>query len=110
MQRMLRHAMRYATGHAFAATGPKRIAFLPNVPAMNETLKGFEVVNYYGVVAPAGTLRRVIERLQGESVKAMSHAETRDKFIAQGADPVDSNPKAFGAFMMFHSHKADRTT
>ena len=90
---------------ALATTGPKRLSFLPDVPAMNETLKGFEVVNYYGVVAPTGTPPRVIERLHAELLKAMNHAETRDKLIAQGTDPVDSNPKVFGAFMKAESEK-----
>ena len=90
---------------ALATTGPKRLSFLPEVPAMNETLKGFEVVNWYGLVAPTGTPQRVIDRLHGELVKAMNHAETRDKLVAQGTDPVDSNPKAFGAFMKAESAK-----
>ena len=90
---------------AVATTGPKRLSFLPDVPAANESLKGFEVVNWYGVVAPAGTPAAVIARLHAELVKAMNHAETRDKLIAQGTDPVDSNPKAFGAFMKAESAK-----
>ncbi len=90
---------------ALATTGPKRLAFLPDVPAMNETLKGFEVVNYYGVVTPTGTPQAVIDRLHRELVKAMSHTETREKLIAQGTDPVDSNPKAFAAFMKTESAK-----
>ncbi len=90
---------------AVATTGPKRLSFLPDVPAANESLKGFEVVNWYGVVAPAGTPTAVITRLHAELVKAMNHTETRDKLIAQGTDPVDSNPKAFGVFMKAESAK-----
>ena len=90
---------------AIATTGPARLAFLPEVPAANETLKGFEVVNWYGIVAPAGTPARAIERLHSEIVKAMNIPELREKLIAQGTDPVDSNPKAFGAFMKAESAK-----
>ena len=90
---------------AVATTGPKRLSMLPDVPAANETLKGFEVVNWYGLVAPAGVPARVIERFHADLVKALNHAETRDKLIAQGTDPVDSNPKAFGAFMKAESAK-----
>ena len=90
---------------AIATTGPKRLAFLPDVAAANETLKGFEVVNWYGIVAPAGTPARAIEHLNTEFLKAMNVPDLRDKLIAQGTDPVDSNPKAFGAFMKAESAK-----
>ena len=90
---------------AIAATGPKRLSFLPDVPAANETLKGFEVVNWYGIVAPAGTPARAIERLHNEITRAMAIPELREKLIAQGTDPVDSNPKAFGVFMKSESTK-----
>ena len=90
---------------AVATTGPKRLSFLPDVPAANETLKGFEVVNWYGIIAPTGTPARAIERLHSEITKAMAIPELRDKLIAQGTDPVDSNPKAFGTFMKSESAK-----
>ena len=88
-----------------ATTGPKRLSFLPDVPAANESIKGFEVVNWYGVIAPAGTPAAVVAKLHTELAKAMNHAETREKLIAQGTDPVDSNPKAFAAFMKAESAK-----
>jgi tripartite-type tricarboxylate transporter receptor subunit TctC len=90
---------------AVATTGPKRLSFLPEIAAANETLNGFEVVNWYGIVAPTGTPARVIERLHSEIVKAMAIPELREKLIAQGTDPVDSNPKSFGAFMKAESVK-----
>ena len=88
-----------------ATTGPKRLSFLPDVPAAHESIKGFEVVNWYGVIAPAGTPAAVVAKLHTELAKAMNHAETREKLIAQGTDPVDSNPKTFGAFMKAESAK-----
>ncbi len=90
---------------AAATTGPKRLSFLPDVPAANESIKGFEVVNWYGVIAPSGTPAAVVAKLHTELAKAMNHAETREKLIAQGTDPVDSNPKAFAAFMKAESAK-----
>ena len=93
---------------AVATTGPKRLSFLPGVAPANETLKGFEVVNWYGLVAPAGTPASVIDRLNREILKAMAIPELRDKLVAQGTDPVDSNPKAFGAFMQSESAKWGR--
>ena len=88
-----------------ATTGPKRLSFLPDVPAANESIKGFEVVNWYGVIAPSGTPAAVVAKLHTELAKAMNHAETREKLIAQGTDPVDSNPKAFASFMKAESAK-----
>ena len=88
-----------------ATTGPKRLSFLPDVPAAHESIKGFEVVNWYGVIAPSGTPAAVVAKLHTELAKAMNHAETREKLIAQGTDPVDSNPKAFAAFMKAESAK-----
>jgi tripartite-type tricarboxylate transporter receptor subunit TctC len=90
---------------AVATTGPKRLSFLPDIAAANETLKGFEVVNWYGIVAPTGTPAPVIARLHSEIVKALNIPELREKLIAQGLDPVDSNPKTFGAFMKAESAK-----
>ena len=84
---------------AVATTGPTRLSFLPDVPAANETLPGFEVVNWYGMVLPIGTAREVITRLHTEIVKAMNIPEIREKLIAQGTDPVGSTPEQFGAFM-----------
>lgn len=88
-----------------ATTGPKRLAFLPEVAAMNETLSGFEVVNWYGMVVPAGTPRQIIARLHAELIKAMNLPEIAEKLIAQGTDPAGTSPEAFGAFMKAETGK-----
>ena len=84
---------------ALATTGPKRLSFLPEIPAANETLPGFEVVNWYGMLVPAGTPREAVSRLQREIARVMEIPEIRDKLIAQATDPVGSKPEEFGAFM-----------
>jgi tripartite-type tricarboxylate transporter receptor subunit TctC len=83
---------------AIAATTPKRLPVLPDVPTASETLPGFEVVNWYGMVVPAGTPGAVIARLHAEIVKAMSIPDVRERLLAQATDPVGSTPKEFGAF------------
>jgi tripartite-type tricarboxylate transporter receptor subunit TctC len=90
---------------ALVTTGPSRLSFLPDVPPANETLPGFEVVNWYGMVLPAGTSSEIIRRLQSEVVKAMNVPDIREKLIAQGTDPVGSTPEAFGAFMKSETAK-----
>ncbi len=83
---------------ALATTGPKRLAFLPDVPALNETLPNFVVLNWYGMVLPAGTPQALLDRLHAEIVKAMNDPTVHEKLVALGFDPVGSTPKAFAAF------------
>jgi tripartite-type tricarboxylate transporter receptor subunit TctC len=90
---------------AIATTGPTRLSFLPDVPPANETLPGFEVVNWYGMVLPAGSSREVIRRLHAEIIKAMAVPDIREKLIAQGTEPVGTTPEEFGAFMKSETAK-----
>lgn len=90
---------------ALAATGPKRLSFLPEVPAANESLPGFEVINAYGMLLPAGTPRDIAQRLQREITKVLQIPEVRDKLVAQATDPVGSTPEEFAAFMEAESVK-----
>jgi tripartite-type tricarboxylate transporter receptor subunit TctC len=90
---------------ALVTTGPTRLSFLPDVPIASDTLPGFEVVNWYGIVLPAGTSREVVRRLHTEVVKAMAVPEIREKLVAQGTDPVGTSPEEFGAFMKSETAK-----
>jgi tripartite-type tricarboxylate transporter receptor subunit TctC len=83
---------------ALATTGPARLAILPGVPALNETLPNLVVQNWYGMVLPAGVAPEIVTRLQGEISKAMNIPEIRSKLISLGFDSVGSTPKAFGVF------------
>ena len=93
---------------ALATTGPSRLSILPDVPAANETLPGFEAVNWYGMLVPTGTPRDVIARLQREIVKVMAIPDIREKLIAQGTDPVGSSPEEFALFMKSEALKWSR--
>ena len=93
---------------AIATTGTTRLSFLPDVPLASGSLRGFEVVNWYGMVLPAGTPREIITRLHGEVVKAMNIPDIREKLIAQGTDPVGSTPEEFAAFMKSETLKWGR--
>jgi tripartite-type tricarboxylate transporter receptor subunit TctC len=84
---------------AVATTTRTRLALLPDVPAASETLPGFEVDNWYGLVAPAGTPRNIVARLQAETVRIINVPAIREKLIAQGIEPVGSTPQAFEDFM-----------
>jgi tripartite-type tricarboxylate transporter receptor subunit TctC len=71
-----------------AQTGLTRSPVVPNVPTMAESgLPGFEIIGFFGVMAPAGTPREIVTRLNGELAKAMARPDVRDKFSAQALDP-----------------------
>jgi tripartite-type tricarboxylate transporter receptor subunit TctC len=90
---------------ALATTGKTRLPFLKDVPPANDTLPGFEVVNWYGMVLPAGTSRDAIARLHAEIVKAMNIPDVREKLTGLGAEPVGTTPEEFGAFMKAETAK-----
>jgi tripartite-type tricarboxylate transporter receptor subunit TctC len=90
---------------ALATLGPARSPVLPEVPTVGETLKGYEVVNWFGLVAPAATPRDVISRLHSEIVKILRMPDIKERLSSQGADPVGSSPEEFGAFMKSEAAK-----
>jgi tripartite-type tricarboxylate transporter receptor subunit TctC len=78
----------------------KRSASMPEVPTSVEA--GFpqiQAVNWYGLLAPAGTPRPIIERLHAESVKVMAEPKTREMLRAQGGEPDSRPPGEFAEFM-----------
>jgi len=76
---------------AIAVTGPKRSAALPDVPTAAEAgLPGFEAVQYYGVTAPAGVPRPIVERLNSALRKILADEEFKKRLIADGSDPTPS--------------------
>jgi tripartite-type tricarboxylate transporter receptor subunit TctC len=83
---------------AIATTGPKRMTALPNVPAANETLPKFEVVNWYGMVVRAGTPSSIISRLQQEVANALQQSDVADRAKTLGLDLVGSTPEQFAKF------------
>jgi tripartite-type tricarboxylate transporter receptor subunit TctC len=81
-----------------AVAAPKRSAALPEVPTAAEAgLAGFEVVIYYGLSAPAGTPRPIIERLNKELRAIVTSEETSQRLIADGGDPAPSTPEEYAA-------------
>jgi tripartite-type tricarboxylate transporter receptor subunit TctC len=83
-----------------AVTTVKRSALLPEVPTMHEAgLSGFEVNNWYGVVAPARTPPEIVRTLNREVVNALGQADVRDVMLKQGLDPAPSTPEEFGAYI-----------
>jgi len=84
---------------ALAVSGPKRVAALPNVPPVADAVPGYEAMQWYGLVAPAGTPSSIIERVHAEAIKALGLRETRDRLATDGAEPLGSTPTEFAAFI-----------
>jgi tripartite-type tricarboxylate transporter receptor subunit TctC len=85
---------------ALAVTSRERNPALPEVPtAIEAGLGGFEVVGFYGVLAPAGTPAAIVERLSGAFGQLLASPEIRDRMIAQGADPAFLDAAGFQRFL-----------
>jgi len=84
---------------AIAVTTPKRLAAMPEVPAVAEALPGFEVVGWYGVIGPAKMPAPLVKRLHGELVRALALPDVRERIAADGAEAVGSAPSEFREFM-----------
>ena len=84
---------------ALAVTTLSRSPALPEVPPIADTLKGFSIDTWWGLVAPAGTPKEVIARLNLAFVAALKAPETHTRFANLMAEPVPTTPEAFGAFM-----------
>jgi tripartite-type tricarboxylate transporter receptor subunit TctC len=83
-----------------AVTTPKRIAALPDVPAVAEALPGFEVVGWYGVIGPAGLPAPIVKRLHDEFVKVLNRPDVHERIVADGSEPVGTSPEEFRQFML----------
>jgi tripartite-type tricarboxylate transporter receptor subunit TctC len=83
---------------ALGVSSPKRTATLPEVPAIAETLPGFEAVSFYGVAAPTGVPRPVMAKLNAEMSRIINLPETREQLRLQGADAVGGSQAEFTAF------------
>ncbi len=88
-----------------AVTDSKRAAALPDTPTVSESLPGFEFNNWYGIMAPAGTPRPVIDFLNAEVQRILTLSEVREKFAALGADPTPGTPERFGQVMAADAEK-----
>lgn len=82
---------------ALGATGAKRMAAMPDLPAIAETVPGYEVTSWYGIVAPAGASRQVITRLHGVLAAMTRQPEIAARLVSLGIDPEGSSPEEFAA-------------
>jgi len=77
---------------------PRRLPQLPDVPTLHEPgVKDFSAGSWYGLMAPAGTPRDIIERLHAETIKALKQSELQQRINDLGADVIGNTPAEFSA-------------
>jgi len=85
---------------ALAVTTAKRSATAPDLPTLAESaLPGFDVSTWQAVLAPAGTPKDVVQRLNAEIVRAMALPDMKEKFLSFGTDAASSTPEELGRFL-----------
>jgi len=82
---------------ALAVTSPKRAKALPNVPAIAETLPGFDIRAWYGFLAPAGTPREIVNKIHDDSVTIIRRPDFVERLDKDGIEPVANTPEEFAA-------------
>jgi len=85
---------------AIASTGPKRTPVAPEVPTIAESaVPGFVVTGFFIMMAPAGTPREIIAKLNAESVKALQSTALKERLATLGLEPVGNSPEAATTFI-----------
>jgi tripartite-type tricarboxylate transporter receptor subunit TctC len=86
---------------AYGVTSATRAAAAPEIPSIAEAgLPGYEAVQWFGLLAPAGTPREIVVRLHGAVVQALEDPATKKRFVSDGATPKPSaSPEEFGAYI-----------
>ena len=83
---------------AIAVAGPTRSSLFPQVPTVDESgLPGFEAVLHYGLLAPAGTPKEIIARVNKELRALVASPDVRERIAAEGGDPLPSSPEQYAA-------------
>ena len=84
---------------ALAVTNEKRIAALPNVPSISETIPGFGSTPWYGILAPAGTPAAIVDKLNAAIKTALADKDVQEKLLKQGCEPLTSTPAQFATLI-----------
>jgi tripartite-type tricarboxylate transporter receptor subunit TctC len=85
---------------ALGVTTLKRVQVMPEVPTIAESaLPGFETSQWFGILAPAGTPRRIVERLHQALARGSNSADVKDRLMAQGVEVVNKKPEEFATLI-----------
>ena len=85
---------------ALAVSGAKRLSLMPDLPTIAEAgVPGYQTSSWYGILAPAGTPRDIVSRLNAEIVKTLAEPDVRKALASEGADPVGNSPEEFAIYI-----------
>ncbi len=86
-----------------------RLAAFPEVPAIAESLPGYEALSWFGLFAPAGTPRATVDKINADVQRVLADAEFREKFLAPNYfEPIAGSPEAFGEYVKREAEKWSR--
>jgi tripartite-type tricarboxylate transporter receptor subunit TctC len=94
--------------NALAVLGPARSPLLPEVPTVAESLPGYELTNWFGLVVPAAVPRAIVGKIHADVVKVLQDAGVSEKLSTMGATAVGNTPEQFGRAMRADSEKWGR--
>lgn len=96
---------------ALGVTGSKRAPGADDIPTIAEAgVPGYEAVQWYGVLAPAGTPRDIISKLHTGVVRALQNPEVRQRLLNDGAEPIGSSPEEFAIYLRRETAKWAKVT
>lgn len=93
---------------AIGLTSSKPSPALPGVPTIAQAggdLTSYEASSWFGILAPAGTPKEIVNKLQSEIAKALASPAVKEKLVGQGADPIGNTPEQFAAFIRSETKK-----
>lgn len=93
---------------ALAVTTAQRSTLMPDVPTLAETLPGFQIDTWWGLVAPAGTPAETVRKLSAAFNAALNTPEVKTRFATLMAEPAPSTPEAFAAFLAQERSRYER--
>jgi tripartite-type tricarboxylate transporter receptor subunit TctC len=92
-------ALKAGRARALAVTGRRRLAVLPDLPAVAETVPGYEAAGWWGYAVPAGTPAAIVSRLHREIAKALEAPALRAAMAAEGVEVVGTSPQEFADYV-----------
>jgi tripartite-type tricarboxylate transporter receptor subunit TctC len=84
---------------ALGVTSAKRATALPDLPAIAETLAGYDIANWYGMAAPKSVQKQILTKIHAETLRALQAADLRQAFEKEAIDFIGSSPEVFGDFL-----------
>jgi tripartite-type tricarboxylate transporter receptor subunit TctC len=92
-------ALKAGKVRALGVTSLKRTSLVPNLPTIAESVPGYEMIGWYGLVARSGTSSAILTKLNAEVVKALKIPEFQERLSSMGAEPMGTTPREFAAFI-----------